>query len=201
MRVHHYLGVLPKIGHTRWYVATWRGEWVALLIFSAPAWKCAARDRWIGWDYRHQYDRLHLVVNNSRFLILPEYHYPNLASRILALCEHRLVRDWQECFGYPLLLLETFVDPRYFQGTIYRAANWLPVGNTRGFRRTRQGYSLQPTAAKRVFVRPLHPRARAWLSQPVLDPRYRHGAPKMMLTADQMRSLSEYFADYSGPSN
>ena len=81
MQEHHYLGFLPKIGETLWYIASWHEEWVALLSFSTAAWKCAARDRWIGWDFRHQYDRLHLVTNNSRFLILPEYHVPNLASR------------------------------------------------------------------------------------------------------------------------
>ena len=84
MAAHHYLGALPKIGHTLWYVASWQGQWLALLSFSAAAWKCAARDAWIGWDFRHQYDRLHLIANNSRFLILPEHHYPNLASRVLA---------------------------------------------------------------------------------------------------------------------
>ena len=68
MQQHHYLGSLPKIGETLWYVALWQDEWVALVTFSASAWKCAARDRWIGWNFRHQYDRLKLVVNNSRFL-------------------------------------------------------------------------------------------------------------------------------------
>src|SRR5438876_11739255 len=72
MREHHYLGNLPKIGETLWYVASWREQWVALLSFSASALKCAARDRWIGWSFRQQYARLKLVVNNSRFLILPD---------------------------------------------------------------------------------------------------------------------------------
>jgi len=35
---HHYLGSLPKIGHTLWYVVTWRGQWLALLNFCAAAW-------------------------------------------------------------------------------------------------------------------------------------------------------------------
>jgi hypothetical protein len=172
---------------------------VALLSFSAAALKCTARDAWIGWDFRHQYDRLHLIANNSRFLILPDHHYPNLASRVLALCERRLVQDWQDRFGYPLLLLETFVDPRYFHGTLYRAANWQYVGDTRGFRRTREGYSLQPTAAKRVFLRPLHRKAQAYLSRPRLDPAYRHGVPTIMLSAEQMRALPEFFADIPDP--
>jgi hypothetical protein len=192
---HHYLGSLPKIGHTLWYVAAWHDRWLALLIFCAAAWKCAARDRWIGWDFRHQYDRLHLLANNARFLILPGQHYPNLASRVLALCERRLQQDWSVRFGHPVWLLETFVDPRYFRGTSYRAANWEHVGESRGFRRTRAGYSSSPGAPKLVFVRPLVLCAHARLAAPVLDPRYRHGAPKLMLSAEQMRSLPEFFAD------
>jgi hypothetical protein len=199
MQAHHYLGALPKIGHTLWYVARHDAEWLALLSFSAAAWKCAARDGWIGWAARYQYDRLHLIANNSRFLILPAHHQPNLASRVLALAEHRVAADWQARFGYPLWLLETFVDPSRFHGTIYRAANWQYVGDTRGFRRTRAGYGSAHGQPKRVFVRPLHPAAQARLSGPFLDPQYRRGAPKLMLTADQMRALPDFFADIPDP--
>ena len=193
--VHHYLGALPKIGNTLWYVVTWHGQWIALLSFSAAAWKCAARDQWIGWGFRYQFDRLHLVANNSRFLILPGHHYPNLASRILSLCERQLTQDWPKRFGHPLWLLETFVDPRHFHGTIYRAANWVYAGDTRGFRRTREGYSAAAQAPKWVFVRPLVRHAQARLAQPILDSRYQHGATKLMLSAEHMRSLPAFFAD------
>jgi hypothetical protein len=130
MQEHHYLGALPKISETLWYVATSSAQWIALLSFSAPALKCSSRDRWIGWNFRHQYDRLKLLTNNSRFLILPDWHVPNLASRILSLCQKRLPADWQTTFGHPVVLLETFVDPQRFQGTIYKAANWTYVGST-----------------------------------------------------------------------
>lgn len=199
MRTHHYLGALPKIGETLWYVATWREAWVALLSFSAAAWKCAVRDRWIGWSFRHQYDRLNLIANNSRFLILPEWHLPNLGSKTLSLCHKRLPGDWRDRFGHPLLLVETFVDPQRFQGTVYRAANWTYLGDTRGFSRTRHGYSATAPAPKRVFVQPLQPDARAVLSRPYLDPPYRTGAPNIMLTADQMRALPEFFMDLPDP--
>ncbi len=202
MQAHHYLGALPKIGNTLWYVAKHEKQWLACLSFSAAALKRAARDRWIGWSYRYQYDRLHLIANNSRFLILPDHHYPNLASRVLSLCEHRLSRDWQAHFGYPLLLVETFVDPQRFHGTIYRAANWNYVGDTRGFNRTREGpysYSTTVQHPKRVFVRSLSRHARAQLSAPILNPQLCHGAPKIMLTADQMRSLPEFFSDVTDP--
>ena len=199
MRAHHYLGALPKIGETFWYVATYREAWVALLSFTAAAWKCAVRDRWIGWDFRHQYDRLHLVANNSRFLILPAWHYPNLGSRTLALCQRRLPGDWPVRFGHPLVLLETFVDPQRFHGTVYRAANWTYVGETRGYRRTRQGYSATAQAPKQVWVRPLQRDARAVLAGAHLPSTYHAGVPNLMLTADQMRALPDFFTAIPDP--
>ena len=199
MRAHHFLGALPKIGETLWYVARWRGAWVALIGFSAAALKCGARDRWIGWDFRSQFDRQHLLANNSRFLILPGWHAPNLGSRVLALCERRLATDWPARFGHALLLLETFVDPARHRGTVYRAANWTGVGRTRGFRRVRGGYSAAPAGPKLVFVRPLVRDARARLTRPALHPIDRHGGPHGMLAADTMRSLPDFFADLDDP--
>ena len=199
MRQHHYLGFLPKIGETLWYVATWREEWVALLSFSASALKCAARDHWIGWDFRHRYSRLKLVVNNSRFLILPEWHVFNLGSRVLSLCQRRLGSDWEATFGHGVLLLETFVDPQRFRGTVYRAANWVYVGNTRGFRRTRYGYTATPQSPKSVFLQPLRADARRWLCRALLNPPYRIGDAKIMLTAAQMQSLPSFFSQIPDP--
>jgi hypothetical protein len=199
MQAYHYLGALCKIGETLWYVASWRDEWVALLTFSAAAWKCAVRERWIGWDYRHQYDRLHLVTNNNRFLILPQYHIPNLASRVLSLCQKRLCTDWQERFGHPVVLLETFVDPQRFRGTLYKASNWIYVGQTKGFRRTRQGYSATAHSPKMVFLKPLQANAQSLLSQSTVHPFYRKGGPKVMLKAEQMQSLPYFFKDIPDP--
>ena len=193
MQAHHYLGALPKIGNTIWYVATVEDRWLALLSFSAPALKCSARDAWIGWGYRHQYDRLNLVANNSRFLILPTHHHKNLASQILSRCKRRIQQDWLDRFGYPLLLLETFVDPDRFHGTIYRASNWMLVGSTKGYRRTREGYSERTQSSKLVFILPLQRNARALLSRPVLNDYYQTGRPRMKLTAKQMLSLYDFF--------
>ena len=145
MAAHHYLGAPPKIGETLWYAARWRDRWVALIGFSAPALKCGARDRWIGWDFRTQYDRQHLLANNSRFLILPGWRVPNLGSRVLAV-RTAAGGGLAGALRPPAVLLETFVDPARFRGTVYRAANWTCVGRTRGFRRVRGGYSAAPAA-------------------------------------------------------
>lgn len=199
MQAHHYLGALPKIGHTIWYVAISEGQWLALLSFSAPALKCSARDEWIGWSYRHQYDRLNLLANNSRFLILPGHHEKHLASRILSQCRRRIQQDWQDHFGFPLLLLETFVDAERHPGTIYRASNWLLVGSTKGYRRTREGYSERTQSPKLVFVQPLQRNARRLLSRPRLPERYHTGRARMKLTAQHMLSLRDFFQDIDDP--
>lgn len=199
MEAHHYLGALAKIGNTLRYVAEREGNWVGLLSVSAAALKCAPRDRWIGWDYRHQYDRLNLVANNSRFLILPGCHHKNLASQILSRLRRRIQRDWQEHFGCPLLLLETFVDPGRFHGTVYRASNWILVGSTQGYQRTRHGYSERSVSPKWVFVLPLQRNARRLLAAPRLEERYRTGKARMKLTAEQMLSLHDFFTQIEDP--
>jgi hypothetical protein len=199
MQEHHYLGSLPKISETLWYIALWCDQWVALLSFSAAALKCTARDRWIGWNFRHQYDRLKLIVNNSRFLILPDWHVSNLGSRILSLCQKRLNADWQKVFGHPVVLLETFVDPQRFQGTVYKAANWFYVGETKGFRRIRHGYSPTSCSPKMVFLKPLRADARALLCQAILQPPYHTGGSKMKLNAQQMQSLASFFTQIPDP--
>lgn len=199
MQQYHYLGSLPKIGNTIWYVATYNNEWLGLLSFSAAALKCGARDRWIGWSYRLQYDRLHLVANNSRFLILPHCHYKNLATKILSLCRRRIQTDWINRFSFPLLMMETFVDPSRFIGTIYRAANWNLVGHTKGYQRVRNGYSNVCQNSKLVFTYPLQRNARQVLSRPLLPQQYVSGVPRMKLTADQMRSLPVFFKQINDP--
>jgi hypothetical protein len=199
MQAHHYLGAQRKIGEALWYVATWGEEWVALLSFAAAALKIAARDRWIGWSYRQQYARLRLLANNTRFCVL--WNLKNVATRTLALCVRRLSEDWRAAFGHPILLLETFVDPQRHRGTLYLAANWLHVGETQGFRRIPGGYSSTAQSPKKVFVRCLHPQARTLLCRSSLDARYmgETEAPKLLLTATQMRALLPFFQDIADP--
>jgi hypothetical protein len=200
MELHHYLGFLPKIGNTVWYVAVFEREIVALLSFSASALKCGVRDDWIGWSFRHQYDRLHLIANNSRFLILPDCHQKNLASLVLSLVQRRIQYDWRKRFGYSVLLLETFVDPTRYQGTIYQASNWKFLGFTKGYKRVRSGYSNTRHIPKKVFVLPLKRNTRRLLSLPLLKDCYQTGgARRMKITAEQMRSLPEFFKGISDP--
>jgi hypothetical protein len=199
MTQYHYLGSLPKIGNTIRYVATFSNEWLGLLSFSAAALKCSARDQWIGWGHRLQYDRLHLVANNSRFLILPNCHHKNLATKILSLCKRRIQSDWKDRFGFPLLMMETFVDPSLFVGTIYRAANWQLVGKTKGYQRIRNGYSNTCYTPKFVFVLPLQRNTRRLLSGSSLSQQYVSGAPRMKITADQMRTLPDFFKQIHDP--
>ena len=198
MQEHHYLGSLRPIGETLRYIALYQNQWVALISFSSAALKCTARDQWLGWSYRHQFDRLNLLTNNSRFLILPHWHYPNLASRTLSLCQKRLPEDWIHYFNHPILLLETFVDPKHFQGTLYKAANWHYLGMTQGYSR-QAAYYQKNASPKMVFAYPLQRNAKRLLSRPLLHPNYLCGAPKLMLNADQMTTLADAFRGLPDP--
>ena len=104
----HYLGSARVGGQSLRYVAEIEGQWVALLTFSGAAPHTKAREERIGWTPRQRARRLGWVVNNSRFLVLPErQRYPNLASRVLALVLKRLNADWQAHWGHPVVLVES----------------------------------------------------------------------------------------------
>jgi Domain of unknown function (DUF4338)/DDE_Tnp_1-associated/Transposase DDE domain len=169
MRTHHYLGLRWIVGQSLCYVALFEEQWVALLGWGAAALKCAPRDAWIGWSPALRFRRLHLLANNTRFLVLPPWRRPNVASRVLALNCKRLRQDWEHYHGHPILLAETFVDPARFRGTCYLAAGWLPLGQTLGFAKRGRGYVAhgQP---KLVLVRPLCPQARERLRASFLPP-------------------------------
>lgn len=129
---YHYLGYQPLPGAQIRYVVHAADRMVAILGFGAAAWKTRPRDDFIGWTHPQRQDRLHLLVNNARFLLPPWVRCPNLASRILGLATRRLPGDWLARFGYRPVLLETFVQWPRFRGTCYHAANWTFLGLTRG---------------------------------------------------------------------
>lgn len=160
---HHYLGYAPLAGaQLRYLVATDTGA-VAALGFAAAVWKCAPRDRHIGWEAATREQRLHLVVGNARFLIRPHVRVPHLASAILGRAARRLPADWQDRYGYSPVLLETFVETGRFTGTSYRAANWLHVGQTRG-RGKLDRHHRHALPVKDVYLYPLHPNYRRILT-------------------------------------
>jgi hypothetical protein len=155
------------VGKSLYFVATTADQWAALIGWGSAALQCAARDQWIGWDRSLQFKRLHLIANNIRFLILPDWHIPNLASHLLALNLKRLSDDWQYYHGHPIMLAETFVDKARFAGTCYKAAGWQVLGTTQGYSKCnkRYWYNGQP---KLLLVRPLVVDAPARLCSPFL---------------------------------
>lgn len=167
---HHYLHSAALVGEHLRYVATDRGRWWALLAWAAPARHLRARDHWIGWEDEQRRRRLALLVSNTRFLILPECHLPNLASRAMKLCLARLSNDWQAAWHHPVVLAESFVDPQRFRGTAYKVSGWVNPGRTAGFARQAADYYVAHDQPKQLWVRELVPHARRKLRAQKLPP-------------------------------
>ncbi|MDI6773651.1 MAG: ISAs1 family transposase [bacterium] len=198
LRAHHYLGFRGVVGESLAYVAEADGRWLALLLWAAAAFKCRPRDGWIGWHPTLAWQRLPLVANNVRFLILPGVCVPNLASRVLGLCTRRLSADWERGWGHPILLAETFVDPARYAGTCYRAAGWQPLGLTRGYARCSGGWAHHGRP-KQVWVRELTPGGHALLGDPCRHPHGRRGIAKMKLDTKGMDALFEVLRQVPDP--
>ena len=168
---HHYLQSPKPVGERLYYVVTdSQGQWLALLVFAAAAKHLRHRDRWLGWTDAQRERRLSLVVNNLRFLLLPERTFPNLGTRALRMVLARLSRDWQAAYGHPVLVVETFVDPDQFCGTVYTANGWEELGKTDGSGRHQRDYYVRHDKPKRLFVRELCRNARRSLQAEHLKP-------------------------------
>ena len=199
MKAHHYLGFRVLAGESFRYVAILEGRWVALLGWGAAAWNNRHRDRLIGWSIPQRARRLPFVVNNQRFLILPDIHMPHLASKILAMNMRRLSRDWEERYDHPVLFVETFIDPSRFSGTCYKAAGFKELGETRGYRRNNGRYYYHGQV-KKILVRPLRPDAARILSDPSHLPIFQSKEPVVpvkALSEEDFRRLVDALAEIS----
>ena len=154
---YHYLGYrLPFGAQLRYFIKSeMTQDRLGCLQFSSPAWKMAARDQWIGWDDTQRKRNLQKIVNNSRFLIFPWVQVKNLASAVLSLAVKIVPDDWNKCYGYAPVMIETLVDKKRFNGTCYRAANWLYLGETSGRGRMDRQNKRKGMAVKEIFVYPL----------------------------------------------
>ena len=161
----HYLGHRGTVGENAQYtVVDGTGRLLACLLFGAAAWKCRARDEFIGWDAQQRRQHLCCIVSNARFLILPFVKVPHLASWALGQTLRRLSKDWERKYGHPIILVETFVQRNRFAGTSYKAANWICVGSTTGRSRQDRRHKLQ-VPVKDVYLYPLRRRFREELSK------------------------------------
>ena len=163
---YHYLGYQVPFGaQLRYFIKSGANDDIlGCFQFSSPAWKMAPRDRWIGWTDEQRKVNLQKIINNSRFLIFPWVSVKNLASSVLALVVKTIPDDWQRCYGYRPVLMETLVDRKRFKGTCYKAANWIHMGQTTGRGRMDRDNNQQGASVKEIFVYPLTPRFRQELA-------------------------------------
>lgn len=195
---HHYLGGLRPVGERLHYVVAGAGgDWLGVLVFCAAARRLRPRDAWIGWSEEQRRRRLPLVVCNTRLLLLPDKSVPNLASKTLALVLARLSADWEARYGHPVLVVETFVDPEQFCGTLYTAGGWRELGSTEGCGRHARDFYVRHDRPKRLFARELCRNACRSLQaehlRPALAAVAARAAARPIQDAPQLRSLCEHF--------
>lgn len=166
---YHYLGRPKLVGEHLKQVVFIDGQVVACLGWASAAWKIAPRDRHIGWTESVKRTRLHLITNNVRFLILPWVRVPHLASKVLALSVRGLSGGWEQRYGHPVYLAETFVDLSRFAGICYRAANWVCVGQTQGHAKRGNAYHRHGVV-KGIYLYPLDRRWRQVLTREATAP-------------------------------
>lgn len=197
MEEHHYLKSHKLVGEQLCYVATYRGQWLALSSWCAAARHLKARDQFIGWTAEQCRKRRALLANNARFLILPQRHYPNLASRFMKLVLSRLSADWQARCGHLIVMVETFVDPEQFRGTTYQCSGWTQLGLTQGWGRQAKDYYIAHDQPKQLWVKCLVKNAPKKLRAQTLHESWANVEnkvrPRCTAKSAELQSLTQHF--------
>lgn len=192
---HHYLHDATLVGEQLRYVATYKGEWLALATWSGAAFHLKDRDQFIGWDTEQCRRRRALLANNSRLLVLPDAHSPNLVSRFMKLMLSGLSADWQAQWGHPIALVESFVDPQLYRGTAYKVSGWSHLGKTAGWKRDAADFYIKHDAPKQIWVRELVKNARVQLRATQLPAEWAvveaTAGPRCTVKVKEIRSLFE----------
>jgi predicted transposase YbfD/YdcC len=202
---HHYLGAGRAVGDYLRQVVEREGKAVALVVWGPACYALKDRDLWISWSASQRLERLKLIVQNRRFLVLaPKGESPNLASQAMGAALRALPDQWREHFGYRPLLAESFTDPEAYAGTCYKASNWEAVGHSAGYRRHRADFYLPNDRPKRLWLRPLAPDARQVLRSVQVPESCRAGlvaAPSgtLPINAGQLDSLLDVFRKAPDP--
>lgn len=202
---HHYLGAGRPVGDYLRQIVEVEGRVVALLVWGSACYSLKDRDLWISWSAPQRLERLKLVVQNRRFLVLADKgQSPNLASQAMGAALRALPGQWLERFGYRPLLAESFTDPEAYAGTCYKASNWEPVGYSAGYRRHRADFYVANDRPKRLWLRELCPEARQFLRAVEVPEDCRRGllAPPsgvLPVNPEQMTSLLEVFRHAPDP--
>ena len=193
---HHYLHDATLVGEHLRYALVYQGRWLAVATWSAAALHLKARDEFIGWTAEQCRRRLCLIANNTRLLVLPGRHSPNLISRFMKLMLARLSADWQERWNHPLALVETFVDPQLYQGTAYKVSGWSHLGCTAGWKRDAKDFYLKHRNPKQIWVRELSRGACRKLRAAALPPDWAGAesalAPRCTARVAEIRSLMDH---------
>ena len=193
----HYLGESARVGDFLRQVVERDGQWVALMVWGPAALKLKDREAWMGWNAAMAAERLKLVVQNRRFLLLVERgQEPNLASAVLAASCRALAAQWRENFGYEPLIAESFTDPEAYNGTCYKASGWEPAGMSAGSSRARPEFYVPNGKPKCLWLRELRGGARKLATASPLLPEHEGAlvdvtSGKMPLSQPQRRNLME----------
>jgi hypothetical protein len=165
---HHYLHHVTLVGEHLRYAFVYKGRWLAVATWSGASFHIKDRDQFIGWTAEQCRRRRGLLANNSRLVVIPDCPYPNLIGCFMKRMLERLSRDWQERWGHPIAVVETFVDPRFYQGTTYKVSGWCHLGKTAGWKRDADDFYEKNDAPKQIWVRELIKKACAKLRAPQL---------------------------------
>jgi len=131
IRNRHYIPNKGTHGQQMHYKIKLDNNIIGIISGASSVWAVKARDDFFGLTKENKRKGLPSIINNTVFRL--EVHIPNLATRVLAMWRKTCAKDWLERYNVIPHGFETFViETDYRKGTLYKADNWIYLGQTAG---------------------------------------------------------------------
>lgn len=145
----HYANIQETIGRQLHYLVLYHGHIVGAITAAQSIWSSKPRDVFWGLNTLNREFLLNNIICNTFFRL--EGRVENLGTRVLRLWRIQSARDWEQEYGDRVMGFETMVEPPR-TGAMYLADNWVYVGDTAGFKKSRAGQKLYGVDIGELFT-------------------------------------------------
>jgi hypothetical protein len=143
-----------------------KGTMAGIISGGSAAHAVASRDAFFGITKENREKVLNGVIDNTVFRLVK--NEPNLSTRVIALWRKVVPLVWDYLYGVPVFGFETFVvEEDHRKGSLYKADNWILVGETSGNGKSHENGLTGELTRKNVVPKLIFCKWRDGLSIPV----------------------------------
>jgi hypothetical protein len=147
IRDRHYVENKGSIGQQIHFIVWYKKKIAGIISGGSSVWGTSGRDAFFGIDKANRKQFLNSIINNTVFRLVN--NEKNLATQVMALWRRIVPHVWFDIYAAIPVGFETFVVEEDFRkGALYKADNWIYLGESAGSGKVHRGLNRAATRKK-----------------------------------------------------